>query len=143
MRTTADFHEQFIAAAIKAVATKMPYDWHGDEWEELVAPFYNQVRTSIETGLASHEWGGPVMLTSGMTRHPDTGQYIEDGLGARVYASVAFMPDDADPDYVESAQAMLHDVILGQYPDCVGSTLDIIAAIEKSCAIAREKLAAK
>lgn len=132
MRTMEDFHTELLATARSMVSAAMSEDGADlNDWTLFVAPFFESLKGAIVDGLRSQDYFTPIFISS------------LDGDEATVSPIACLFADDDDAEFAEGDKMLLSDLMLYQYPYCTGSAENIIAAVERSCAIAREKLAAK
>lgn len=109
--------EMFVEAIQKAVRVEL-------SWEDI-EPAYNRLLEELEEGLRTHRFNGLALGS-------------DDGEEATIIIEV---PTKAEDVYVSGPELKLSDVLLGQWPDCDGSTEQLLKSVELSVVEARLKLA--
>ena len=127
------FHDAAVEYIRKAVMASLAFESNGLTWEVAGEPLMELLCRMIEEAetpfsFSVHSW----------RRKGETDE-------ARVYVDVDLFTDDVNDEHTyTSKETNLSDLLLERFPFYEAEyVLDNIAAIERSCVIARAKLAAR
>lgn len=131
MQTTGDFH-QAVLDTFKAMAAAVADMEPAYDWDTVAEPLVKMIERNVLDGIDLNREFPPLVISS-----YDSG--AKEAREAMLKIEVRLF-EDADDCVHRREYVPMSDVILRLYDDCSQSTLQTIAAIERSCAIARERI---